>query len=41
MEELLSDPDPLKSERVMLAMLQMEKLDIRALEHAYNGDDVK
>ena len=32
--ELLSDPDPEKSERVMRAMLQMKKLDIEALRKA-------
>ncbi|HNX23193.1 MAG TPA: VOC family protein [Spirochaetota bacterium] len=37
LEELISDPDPVVSERVMRAMLQMKKLDIRALENAYNG----
>lgn len=37
--ELINDPDPVKSQRVMRAMLKMSKLDIRALEHAYNGDD--
>lgn len=35
--ELLSDPDPLATERVMQAMLKMKKLDIKALEKAYNG----
>jgi len=35
--ELLSDPDPRKSERVMTALLQMKKLDIAALERAYAG----
>jgi predicted 3-demethylubiquinone-9 3-methyltransferase (glyoxalase superfamily) len=33
--ELLSDPDPEKSQRVMKAMLKMKKLDIRALKQAY------
>lgn len=33
--KLLSDPDPEKSRRVMQAMLQMVKLDIRVLEQAY------
>jgi predicted 3-demethylubiquinone-9 3-methyltransferase (glyoxalase superfamily) len=32
--ELLGDPDPQKSQRVMKAMLTMKKLDIRALERA-------
>lgn len=33
--ELLSDPDPAKSGRVMQAMLQMKKIDIHALKQAY------
>src|SRR5438128_121005 len=33
--ELLSSPDPEKSERVMKAILAMKKLDIRALKQAY------
>ncbi len=32
--ELLSDPDPEKSQRVMQAMLQMKKIDIAELERA-------
>jgi predicted 3-demethylubiquinone-9 3-methyltransferase (glyoxalase superfamily) len=32
--ELLNDPDPEKSQRVMKAMLTMKKLDIRALQQA-------
>lgn len=35
--ELLSDPDPVKSERVMHAMLQMKKIDIQKLKEAYEG----
>jgi len=34
---LLGDPDPEKSSRVMKAMLQMEKLDIRGLQQAYEN----
>ena len=34
--ELLSDPDPEKSQRVMKAMLQMKKLDIQGLRQAYD-----
>lgn len=34
--ELLSDPDKEKSGRVMQAMLKMKKIDIAALENAYN-----
>jgi predicted 3-demethylubiquinone-9 3-methyltransferase (glyoxalase superfamily) len=35
--KLLGDPDPAKSQRVMRAMLTMKKLDIRALEKAYQN----
>jgi predicted 3-demethylubiquinone-9 3-methyltransferase (glyoxalase superfamily) len=34
--ELMQDPDPAKSQRVMQAMLQMGKIDIAGLEQAYN-----
>jgi predicted 3-demethylubiquinone-9 3-methyltransferase (glyoxalase superfamily) len=37
MIELISDPDPEKSGRVMAAMLQMKKLDIDQLKQAYAG----
>jgi predicted 3-demethylubiquinone-9 3-methyltransferase (glyoxalase superfamily) len=33
--EMLSDPDPAKAQRVMEAMLQMKKIDIRRLRQAY------
>lgn len=33
--ELLSDPDPVKAGRVMQAMLQMDKIEIDALQAAY------
>jgi predicted 3-demethylubiquinone-9 3-methyltransferase (glyoxalase superfamily) len=33
--EMLSDKDPEKSQRVMKAMLQMDKIDIGTLKHAY------
>ena len=33
--KLMSDPDPAKSSRVMKAMLQMDKLDIKRLQEAY------
>jgi len=33
--EMMSDPDPEKSKRVMNAMLQMKKLDINILKQAY------
>jgi predicted 3-demethylubiquinone-9 3-methyltransferase (glyoxalase superfamily) len=35
--ELLRDPDPSKSNRVMQAMLKMNKIDIAALRRAYEG----
>jgi len=34
LEELLSDPDPQKSQRAMQALLQMRKLDIATLQRA-------
>jgi predicted 3-demethylubiquinone-9 3-methyltransferase (glyoxalase superfamily) len=34
---LLSDPDPVKSQRTMQAMLKMDKLDITVLEKAHAG----
>ena len=34
--EMLSDPDPKKSRRVMEAMLKMKKIDIAALKKAYD-----
>ena len=33
--EMLQDPDPEKSKRVMQALMQMNKLDIAALKQAY------
>jgi len=35
--ELLNDPDPEKSKRVMTAMLQMGKIDIEKLKQASEG----
>ena len=35
--EMLNDPDPEKSNRVMQAMLQMHKIDIAGLKKAYEG----
>lgn len=35
--EMMSDPDPEKSNRVMEAVLKMRKLDIKALQEAYEG----
>ena len=37
LSDMLSDPDPDKSNRVMKAMLEMKKIDIRALKDAYDG----
>jgi predicted 3-demethylubiquinone-9 3-methyltransferase (glyoxalase superfamily) len=34
---LLGDPDPVKAQRTMAAMLKMDKLDIAALEKAHAG----
>jgi predicted 3-demethylubiquinone-9 3-methyltransferase (glyoxalase superfamily) len=34
LSELLADPDPAKSKRVMQAMLEMKKIDIGALQRA-------
>ena len=35
--KLLQNPDPEKSKRVMAAMLQMKKLDIKGLQQAAEG----
>ncbi len=35
--ELMGDPDPEKSRRVMEAMLKMSKIDVPTLQKAYNG----
>jgi predicted 3-demethylubiquinone-9 3-methyltransferase (glyoxalase superfamily) len=35
--ELMGDPDPVKSQRVMQAMLKMVKLDIQGLRDAHDG----
>jgi predicted 3-demethylubiquinone-9 3-methyltransferase (glyoxalase superfamily) len=35
--ELLGEKDPAKAGRVMQAMLQMQKLDIKKLKDALNG----
>ena len=36
--EMISDPDPKKSQRVMEAMLQMEKIDIEKIKQAYTNN---
>jgi predicted 3-demethylubiquinone-9 3-methyltransferase (glyoxalase superfamily) len=33
--KMLGDPDPAKAKRVMMAMLQMDKIDIHRLQQAY------
>lgn len=35
--KLMSDPDPVKAQRVTMAMLQMDKIDIQKLQDAYDG----
>lgn len=35
--ELLGDPDPAKADRVMRAMLQMNKIEIKELQAAYDA----
>jgi len=35
LSEMLNDPDPVKSNRVMQAMIQMKKIDIAGLKNAY------
>jgi predicted 3-demethylubiquinone-9 3-methyltransferase (glyoxalase superfamily) len=37
--EMLSDPDPVKSQRVMAAMLQMSKIDVAQLRAAYEAQE--
>ena len=36
--EMVSDPEPVKANRVMQAMLKMVKIDIADLRHAYDND---
>jgi predicted 3-demethylubiquinone-9 3-methyltransferase (glyoxalase superfamily) len=36
--ELMRDKDPVKSQRVFKAMLQMTKIDIEGLQRAYRGE---
>lgn len=38
--ELMSDPDPARSQRVVQALMQMTKIDIGALKEAYTGREV-
>ena len=37
LSEMASDEDPSKSQRVMAAMMQMMKIDIKTLKEAYEG----
>ena len=37
LERYLADPDPVKAQRVMQAMLKMTKIEIAALDRAYAG----
>ncbi|MCU1284918.1 MAG: 3-demethylubiquinone-9 3-methyltransferase family protein [Acidobacteriales bacterium] len=36
--KMLGDKDPEKSKRVMMAMLQMDKIDVNKLQQAYDGN---
>jgi predicted 3-demethylubiquinone-9 3-methyltransferase (glyoxalase superfamily) len=36
--DMLNDADPAKAQRVMKAMLQMGKIDIKKLKQAYNNE---
>ena len=36
--DLMGDPDPQKSQRVMAAMLQMVKIDVQGLQQAYDQE---
>jgi predicted 3-demethylubiquinone-9 3-methyltransferase (glyoxalase superfamily) len=36
LDEMIRDPNPVKAERVMKAMLQMQKIDIAGLRQAYD-----
>lgn len=38
LDELLRDPDQIKAQRVMKAMLEMKKIDIQKLQEAYVGE---
>jgi predicted 3-demethylubiquinone-9 3-methyltransferase (glyoxalase superfamily) len=39
--QMLSDSDPKKSKRAMEAMLKMKKIDIKKLQQAYDGDNLR
>ncbi|HXJ89031.1 MAG TPA: VOC family protein [Candidatus Binatia bacterium] len=36
--QMLSDPDPTRSQRVLKAMLQMDKIDLGGIQRAYAGE---
>jgi predicted 3-demethylubiquinone-9 3-methyltransferase (glyoxalase superfamily) len=38
LSELMNDPDPAKAQRVVQAMLKMQKIDIAGLQRAYTQD---
>jgi predicted 3-demethylubiquinone-9 3-methyltransferase (glyoxalase superfamily) len=38
LSKLLADPDPVKAKRVMIAMLQMDRIDLAGLQRAYHGN---
>jgi predicted 3-demethylubiquinone-9 3-methyltransferase (glyoxalase superfamily) len=38
LSEMVTDSDPKKAERVMQAMLQMKKIDIKGLKQAYEQE---
>ncbi len=37
LRQMLGDTDPVRAQRVMKAMLQMKKIDLRRLQQAYDG----
>ena len=39
--EMLGDPDPVRAQRVMKAMLQLKKIDIGGLRRAYENKPPK
>jgi predicted 3-demethylubiquinone-9 3-methyltransferase (glyoxalase superfamily) len=41
LDEMMSDPDPVKSQRVMEAMLKMGKLDVAELRRAYEREPAR